>query len=454
MSSKSFDLIVIGAGSGGLAAAKRASSYGAKVAIVEGDKVGGTCVIRGCVPKKLLVYGSHYGDYIKNAKSYGIYLKGYEFESALLLKNIRNEVERLNNLHKGFLEKSGVHLFKGWGEFINEKEVLIKNSHKDLNDISLSAEKILIATGGIPSRPNIPGSSLGWVSDDMFLLEKFPKSITIIGSGFIACEFACILNSLGVEVTQLIRGERLLKNFDNDLSDNLTNQMISKGINLKFNHKVISVIKKDQELKISTNLNNEFLSEGLLFAIGRNPFIDNLGLNKVGINTHQGKISVDKNNMTNIKNIFAIGDVTDRVNLTPVAIEEGRVLSDNLFGMKNRTVNYSFIPKAVFTTPEIAGVGYTEQDAIDKFGESNIVIHKTKFKPMSNALPKGDKICLLKLVVNNDSKKIIGCHMLGESASEIIQMASIAIIMGSTKNDFDKTMALHPTISEEFVTMT
>ncbi len=449
-----FDLIVLGAGSGGLAAAKRAANHGARVAIVEGDRIGGTCVIRGCVPKKLLVYGSQCDEFIMNSSAFGVEVDSSSIDSSVLLANVRKEVDRLNQIHIEMLLKSGVELIRGWGEFAGPNLISVKDSENSLIENQYYAEKILIAVGGKPQRPEIPGSSLGWVSDDMFLQQGFPSKVVIIGAGYIACEFACILNGLGVEVTQLVRGNCLLKGFDNELSYFLQKDMQRKGIDLQFNQSITSLEGAPGNINLKTKEDKYNINcEGVLFATGRSPFLDKLNLDKIGILTEGNHIKVNSSHATNIHDIFAIGDVSGRVNLTPVAIEEGRVLADNLFGSMDRKVNYDFIPKAVFSDPEIASVGISEEEAIKKFGLQNIKTFRSEFRPMSQSLQKSQRRCFLKLIVNRNTDHVLGCHMAGEHSAEIIQMASIAISMGAKKKDFDNTMALHPTVAEEFVTM-
>ena len=450
---RSFDLIVLGAGSGGLAAAKKAASYGASVAIVEGDLVGGTCVIRGCVPKKLLVCGSSLLESISCAKSYGFDFDNLKIKSEVLLANVRKEVQRLNELHEHFLDKANVELVKGWGEFRNSNCVVIKNRKNGEILNELYGEKILVAVGGRPKKPSIQGAFLGWTSDDMFLLERFPKKITIVGAGYIACEFACILQGLGVEVTQLVRGESILRGFDLELSLALTEAMNSKGINLRFGENVSSIKGLPGSLIIRTTKDKAFDSNGLLFATGRKPFLEGLKLEQSGVEIIDNKIKVNSENQTNIPNIFAIGDVTNRINLTPVAIEEGRSLADRIYGNSNRKVNYDLVPYAVFSQPEIASVGMTEENAIQLIGEDNIKLYRSIFRPLSKSIPKKGSKCILKLIVNKNNNKVLGCHMIGDNASEIIQMASVSLMLGAKKSDFDNTMALHPTIAEEFVTM-
>ncbi len=448
-----FDLIVIGAGSGGLAAAKRASSYGAKVAIIEGDAVGGTCVIRGCIPKKLLVYGSLYSDLLKSAKYFGVKVGNTQFNTGDLLSNIREEINRLSKLHTDLLNKSGVKIIRGWARFNCPNSIIIDDNTTSNERKIITGNKILIAVGGKAKKPNIKGSSLGIISDDMFKLNSFPENIIIVGGGYIACEFSSILNGLGSKVIQLVRAKNLLKGFDSELSDSLRENLARKGVEIHFDDSLASIEGKPGDLIVKTNRNKAIRSEALLFATGREPLIDKLCLDKAGIKLNSNSIAVDIDNRTNVENVFAIGDVTNKINLTPVAIEEGRIFADKFYGKKNRIINYSMIPSAVFSQPEIASIGFTEEEAIQEYGESKVKIYKSKFRSLANSLQKNEDYCLLKLVVKKANEKILGCHMLGEHSAEIIQMASIALVMGATKSDFDKTMALHPTIAEEFVTM-
>ena len=446
-----FDLIVVGAGSGGLASAKRAARHGAKVAVIEGDRVGGTCVIRGCVPKKLMVYASLYKDYLDAASCYGVQLGEVEFDSCVLLENVRKEVNRLNELHIELLKKAGVTLFKGWGKLVSNKSVKIFSKNNIQQQIY--GEHILIAVGGKAFLPRIEGSNLSLISDDIFCLKRFPRNIVIVGGGFIACEFSSIMNSLGTNVTQLVRSDNLLRGFDKEITTALIDEFNRKGINIVFSTNVEKVKENLGKLIVETTDNNYYETDQVLFATGRKPSINSLGLEDVGLEVINDAINVDKFNNTNISNIYAIGDVTNRVNLTPVAIDEGRALSDRLFTGKTRYINYELIPKAVFTNPEIASIGLTEEEAFKVYGQNKINIYRSKFRSMSKSLQKKGAKCILKLVVDAKSEEILGCHMFGENASEIIQMASIAIGMKARKSDFDLTMALHPTIAEEFVTM-
>jgi glutathione reductase (NADPH) len=448
-----FDLIVLGAGSGGLAAAKRAASYGARVAIVEGDRVGGTCVIRGCVPKKLLVYGSAYSHLLADAASYGWDVGNVRLDASRLLTNVRAEVDRLNTLHIGFLEKAGVELVRGWGRFSSANTVTV--SAADGSERELHGDRILIAVGGRPHRPEIPGAELGWLSDDMFELETLPDAMVVVGAGFIACEFACILNGLGVQVTQLVRGDHLLRGFDREASEAVRAGMEAEGIEIRFAHSPAAITGQcaPGELSVTTQGGESIACGGVLLATGRRPFLHGLNLEAAGVAVEGHRIPVDADQRTNVPHIHAVGDVTDRICLTPVAVDEGRAFADTVYGHKPRRVDHSLVASAVFSQPELASVGLTEEQAIARCGAEGIRVHRARFRPMSQALPARDPKVLLKLIVEIASGKVLGCHMVGEHAAEIIQMAAIAIGMGATKADFDRTMALHPSVAEEFVTM-
>ena len=448
-----FDLIVLGAGSGGLAAAKRAALHGARVAIVEGDRVGGTCVIRGCVPKKLLVYGSAYRHLLADAASYGWKINAVQPDSATLLANVRAEVDRLNTLHIGLLEKAGVELLRGWGRFSGPTSLVVTAA--DGSEQELHAKRILIAVGGRPHRPEIPGAELAWLSDDLFELERFPERVVVVGAGFIACEFAGILNGLGVQVTQLVRGDHLLRGFDREASEAVRAGMEAEGVEIRFAHSPAAITGQcaPGELSVTTQSGESIACGGVLLATGRRPFLHGLNLEAAGVAVEGYRIPVDGDQCTNVAGIYAVGDVTDRINLTPVAVDEGRAFADTVYGHRPRQVDHSLVASAVFAQPELASVGLTEEQAIERCGIDGIKLHRARFRPMSQALPaRGPKV-LLKLIVETASNKVLGCHMVGEHAAEIIQMAAIAIGMGATKADFDRTMALHPSVAEEFVTM-
>jgi len=449
-----FDLIVIGAGSGGLAAAKRSARHGAKVAIVEADRVGGTCVIRGCVPKKLLVYGSEYKELFRDAKSFGWEASEPKLHSNILLQNVRNEVNRLNRLHINLLAQANVELISGMASFSDSHTIQV-------GDKNYSAKNILIAVGGKPTRLQIPGGSLGWVSDDLFEQQSLPKSIVIIGAGYIACEFACILAGLGVSVTQIVRGNSILKGFDNELVLAVQSEMIEAGININFGctpelieHHGQGYIISCASMGSEANTSTIFEADALLQATGRLANLADLQLAAAGVLHEFNRIFVNQSQQTNINHIYAVGDVTNRVNLTPVAVDEGRAVADRLFASGNRIVNHELIDTAVFNKPELASIGLSEEAAIKSFGSDAVKVYRAKFRSLQQALPARGPRCILKLIVDIKTYRIIGCHMVGSHAAEIIQMAAISIGMGATKKDFDNTMALHPSISEEFVTMT
>ena len=451
----SFDLIVIGAGSGGLAAAKRAASYGAKVAILEGDRVGGTCVIRGCVPKKLLVYGSAYGHHLADAASYGWILEGaatpFRCDTALLLAHVRAEVDRLNQLHIGGLQKSGVQLISGWGRFEDPHHLLVTD--RSGGSRRLRGERILIAVGGRPQRPSIPGAELGWVSDDLFELTTFPESVVVVGAGYIACEFAGILRGLGVAVTQLVRGDHLLRGFDREASAVVLEGMVAEGIDVRFGQRPAAMEGEPGNLSLKTDSGAVYGCGGVLLATGRRPFLEGLNLEAAGVEHASGRIPVDAEQRTNVAHLYAVGDVTDRINLTPVAVDEGRAFADSVYGNRPRQVDYSLVASAVFTQPELASVGLGEEEALERYGSEGVTVHRARFRSMAQALPQRGGKVLLKLVVETGSGRILGAHMVGDHSAEIIQMAAIALGMGATKADFDRTMALHPSVAEEFVTM-
>lgn len=453
-----FDLIVLGAGSGGLAAAKRAVRHGARVAIAEGDRVGGTCVIRGCVPKKLLVYGAQARHQLQDAPSYGLHVEAVRSDVSELLERVRSEVDRLNLRHRQMLSEAGVELLQGWGRFTAPDRIGLSATPGGPIERELGAARILIAVGGQPIRPSIPGAEHTWLSDDMFLQETYPDQVVVVGAGFIACEFACILRGLGVSVTQVVRGSRLLRGFDHELAHAVLTGMQDSGIQVLFDrtvHAVDRVSPDDPSAGLTVELSDgrRLPCGGVLMATGRRPRLEGLGLEIAGVAVDRGRVLVDADQATSVPHIHAVGDVTDRINLTPVAIDEGRAYADSVFGGRPRQVNHDLVATAVFSDPELASVGLSEQAAIERFGEEAVTVHRARFRSMSRALPASGHRCLLKLVLQREGGRVLGCHMVGEHAAEIIQMAAIAVGMGATKADFDRTMALHPSVSEEFVTM-
>ena len=423
------------------------------MAIVEGDRVGGTCVIRGCVPKKLLVYGSQMADHMEEVDSYGVHVSEVSIDSARLLTNVRQEVDRLNALHIDFLANAGVTLIRGWARFEDDHHIVVSSEPGGAPDHRLRAERVLIGVGGRPQRPQIKGAELGWVSDDMFLLDRFPDRVVVVGAGFIACEFSGILSGLGVEVTQLVRRDHLLRGFDRELSTVVQEGMVEKGVDVRFSVSPEAIEGSRGDLLVRTDQGDSIACGGVLLATGRRPFLNGLNLEAAGVAIEGHRIPVDADQCTNVPHVFAVGDVTDRICLTPVAVDEGRAFADSIYGGSPRQVNHELVASAVFSQPELATVGLSEEDAIERHGADGVVIHRARFRSMAQALPKRGPRCLLKLVVEASTDRVLGCHMVGEHAAEIIQMAAIAVGMGATKADFDRTMALHPTVSEEFVTM-
>jgi glutathione reductase (NADPH) len=444
-----FDLFVIGAGSGGIATARRAAEYGAKVGVAEYDRLGGTCVNRGCIPKKLMVYASHFPELFTDAEGYGWSAVKSELDWPKMMADVNGEVTRLNGIYKGMLDKSKVEIVQGRAKFIDHHTVQV-------GDRTITAERILIAVGGIPVRPNIPGIEHAIVSDDIFNLPTQPKRMVILGGGYIGSEFACILNGLGTEVTQILRQDLILRGFDEDLRSAVQAGMIQHGVKIISQIQDISIAKTNTG--VAVNVTNKdgtstILADAVsLAALGRKPNTDNLGLENVDVKTHNGAILVDANNRTNVENIYAVGDCTDIIQLTPVAIGEGRAFADTMYGNKPRQMSYADIPTAIFTTPEAATVGLTEAEAREMHGDA-IKIYRSSFRPMYYVLPNKQEKTLMKLVVCTDTDRVVGAHMVGDHAAEIIQGVAIAVKMGATKADFDATVGIHPSSAEEFVTM-
>jgi glutathione reductase (NADPH) len=443
-----FDLFVIGAGSGGIASARRAAEYGAKVGIAEFDRLGGTCVNRGCIPKKLMVYASRFPDHFAEAQGYGWSSVQSTFDWTKMITAVDQELDRLNGVYQRMLDNSKVQLFRGYARFIDPHTI-------EIGDTKVTADKVLIAVGGHPIKPDIPGMEYTIVSDDMFLLTEQPKRIVIIGGGYIGVEFACIMQGLGSEVTQIIRRERILRGFDEDIRSSVQEAMEKHGIRIVTNSTPIAIKKISDGLKVS--LQNGDISEVVvadavgLAATGRKPNIEKLGLENASVEVNNGAIAVDKYSQTSCENIYAVGDCTDRINLTPVAINEGRAFADTHFGGKSRIMSYENIPSAVFSTPEAATVGLTEAEAKEKYGDDAIKIYRARFRSTYYTLAGKDEKTMMKLVVETATDKVLGAHMVGEGAAEIIQGVAIAVKMGAKKSDFDATVAIHPTAAEEFV---
>ena len=453
MTSYDYDLFVIGAGSGGVRAARIAANHGAKVAVAEEYRVGGTCVIRGCVPKKLLVYAARFHGEFQDARGFGWTLDEPNFSWPALIANKDREIDRLENAYRSNLQRSKVTIIATRAVLDDRHTVrLIKENR------TVTAKTILIATGGWPYLPTMPGSEHAITSNEAFHLEHLPASIVIVGGGYIAVEFASIFNGLGVATTLVYRGEKILRGFDDDLRDDLTAAMQKRGIDVRTGATPTAISQLgataagQKKLQVALSNGRHIETGGIMFATGRNPNTNALGLDKAGVALGpKSEIKVDAQSRTNVDNIYAVGDVTDRVNLTPVAIREGHAFADTVFGKSAWSADHSLVPTGVFSEPEIGTVGLAEHEARAKFGA--VDIYKTRFRPMKYTLAGRDERMLMKLVVDAASQKVLGCHVLGPDAAEMIQMAAIAIRMGATKIDFDRTMALHPSAAEELVTL-
>lgn len=439
-----YDLFVIGAGSGGLAAAKQAASYGAKVAIAEESDLGGTCVNRGCVPKKLMVYASEFSHKFKTAADYGWSPVSSSFNWSEFIAQKNQEIGRLNGIYDNSLAAAGVSLFRGHVTFIDEHTLSVAQR-------KITAAKILIAVGAKPRKPEIPGIEEAITSDEIFHLAQQPGRLAIVGGGYIGTEFACIMNGLGSQVTLIIRHDRILNGFDEDLRTGIQAGMQQRGIRIVCNKEVEKIEGVSTGLKV-TLPDDSMTVNTVLAATGRIPNLSNLGCEKAGVKIANGAISVDAESRTSQPHIFAVGDCTDRRNLTPVAIAEGRAFADSEFGDRPRTMNYKFIPSAVFSQPQAATVGMTEAEARSQLGEA-VKIYRSQFKPLYYSLTQQEEKTLLKLVVNSQTDRVLGAHMVGEHAAEIIQMLAVALKMGASKSDLDATIGIHPSTAEEFVTM-
>lgn len=440
-----YDYFVIGAGSGGTRSARIAAGHGAKVGIAEGRHFGGTCVNVGCVPKKLLSYASDYGPAFEDAKGFGWEVSKPIFNWQTLIDNKNKEINRLNNIYKTMLQKSGADVFEENAHFVDEHTLQV-------GDKTITADKILIATGGKPRHPKYDGAEHAIVSDDAFFLPQLPEHIVIEGGGYIGVEFAHIFHGLGVKVTIIHRGNQILRGFDQDMRDFLAKEMEKQDITLILESNITKIKKNNDKFTVKTDKNHEIDCDLVFSAIGRIANTENLGLKELGIELKfNGAICANEQFQTNIPHIYAVGDVIDRLELTPVALAEGHALADTLFNKKNRDVSYNFIPTAIFSHPPIGTVGLTEQEAKDK-GHS-IEVFLSDFKPMRHTLSGRDERTLMKLIVDKETDIVLGAHMCGLDAPEIMQGIGIALKMGATKADFDATIGIHPTSAEEFVTM-
>jgi glutathione reductase (NADPH) len=442
------DLFVIGGGSGGVRAARIAAGYGARVMIAEEYRMGGTCVIRGCVPKKLMVYASHISHEIEDAAGYGWTIPTATFDWPILIANKDKEIARLEAIYTSNVEKSGAQVIKARAVFEDAHTLRLSDGK------TIRAKYILIATGGAPNHGKaIPGIEHVISSNEVFHLSALPKRILIQGGGYIALEFACIFAGLGSDVTVVYRGDNILRGFDDDVRDHVRTEMEKNGITVLTGCTVDKVEKHGEEFTSHLSNGSSIASDKVMFAIGRHPNVANLGLEKAGvaINPKNGGVAVDEFSRTSVPNIYAIGDVTHRFNLTPVAIREGHAFADTVFGKRTVKVDHANIPTAVFTQPQVGTVGLTEAQARAQF--ATVDVYKTTFRPLKATLSGSESRYLMKLIVDAASDQVVGCHIVGSDAAELTQVIAIAIKMRATKADFDATIALHPTSAEELVTM-
>ncbi len=446
MASYDYDFFVIGAGSGGTRASRIAAAHGARVAVAEDRYLGGTCVNVGCVPKKLLVYGSHFSEEFEDAARFGWTVEPRGHDWPTLIANKDAEIARLNGIYKRLIEGAGARIYDARAELVDAHTL-------DVGGDIVTAETILVAVGGWPSVPDIPGKEHIVTSNEAFHLETLPERIVVVGGGYIAVEFAGIFHGLGRHVTQLYRGPLFLRGFDDDCREFLAEEMLKKGLDLRFNSVVECITKQpDGHFVLDLHGGETLDCDLVMYATGRHPNTHGLGLEKAGVETDEnGAIVIDETWQTSAPNIYAIGDVTDRIQLTPVAIAEGHALADRLYNKTNRTVGYDYVASTVFSQPNLGTVGLTETEARAKYGA--VDIYKSAFQPMKHTISGRDERSLMKLVVDRKSDRVVGLHMVGPDAGEIVQGFAVALKAGATKAVFDATIGIHPTAAEEFVTM-
>ncbi len=440
-----FDLFTIGAGSGGVAGTRRAGAYGARTAICEELRIGGTCVLRGCVPKKLLVYGAQFADGFADAAGFGWTVPPAEFDWPSLIAAKDKEIGRLSQIYVNMLNNAKVEIFEARGIVVDPHTVEVGGKR-------YTAENIMIAVGGWPETPNIPGIEHVISSNEALDLPALPKRVVIVGGGYIAVEFAGIFQTLGSEVIEIIRRDRVLRGFDEDIRAYLGEEMRVRGVDIRGGTEIARVDKAASGYTVTTTDGGKIETDCVMYATGRAPNTKGLGLAEIGVEMDRnGAIKVDEWQRTSVKSIYAVGDVTDRINLTPVAIGEGRAIAETLYNNNPIRMDHRDVPSAVFSQPPIGTVGLTEDEARKQYGE--IDIYQTRFKPMKNTLSGRDERTFMKLVVDAKSDRVIGCHMLGPDAPEIIQGLAVAIKCGATKKQFDATVGIHPSAAEEFVTL-
>jgi glutathione reductase (NADPH) len=440
-----YDLVTIGAGSGGVRASRMAAQMGAKVAICEESRVGGTCVIRGCIPKKLLVYGAHFADDFEDAASYGWTLPTPSFDWPALIAAKDKEIDRLNGIYLNILKTNGVELLEG-------RAVLADPHTVEVAGRRITAANILIATGGWPTMPKLPGIEHAITSNEALDLKALPKRIAIVGGGYIAVEFAGIFNGLGAQVTEIIRADKLLRGFDEDLRGVIGEEMTKKGIEILTGTQVDAIEKTAEGYRLKLDKGEALTVDAVMYATGRAPMTGGIGLAEAGIQiSKSGAVAVDGYSRSSVPHIFAVGDVTDRINLTPVAIKEGAAVAMTLFGGTPTEADHKDVPSAVFSQPPIATVGLNEAEARTAHGDIDVYV--SSFRPLKFTLTERQEKTFMKLIVERAAGRVVGCHMLGMDAAEIIQGFAVAIKCGATKAQFDATVGIHPSAAEEFVTM-
>ena len=445
MSRYDFDLFTLGAGSGGVRATRLAAQFGARAAVAEVGDLGGTCVNVGCIPKKLFVYASHFSEDFVDAGAYGWTVGKRTFDWNTLIANKNREIKRLNDVYRNVLDSNGVQIMEGRAEILDPHTVRV-------GERRFTAEYLLVATGGWPERPTFPGSEHTITSNEAFHLKKLPERLIIVGGSYIAVEFSGIFHGMGTKVTQLYRGPLFLRGFDNDVRETLAKEMLKKGVDLQFDTNVVKIEKDTQGLRVSLTNGEVQEVDEVLFAIGRAPSTANIGLGEAGVDLDEaGAVVVDEFSRSSVPSIYAIGDVTNRINLTPVAIREGIAIANTLFDQNPTRPDHTDVPTCVFSQPSLGTVGLTEEEARERYPE--IDVYLSKFRPLKHSLTGREEQTLMKLVVDRESDRVVGCHMVGPDAGEIIQGLAIAVKCRATKAQFDATVGIHPTGAEEFVTM-
>jgi glutathione reductase (NADPH) len=443
------DLFVIGGGSGGVRAARMAAQRGARVVLAEAAALGGTCVNVGCIPKKLYSYAAHFADDFRDAKGFGWHVGETRFDWDVLKANRAAEILRLNGVYQKLLVNAGARILNGWATLVDAHTVQVRTAE---GSERFRSRHVLVATGGRPSVPDIPGREHVVTSDSMFDLQPFPRRLVVVGGGYIACEFASIFNGLGSTVVQLYRGDQILRGFDEDVRRFAAQEMRKHGVDLRTHCEVLVIGKTESGLLVTLSDGSTLVADTVLYATGRVPNVANMGLETVGVaQGKNGAIQVDAHYQTSVPSVHALGDVIDRVQLTPVALGEAMVLADRLFGDGRRSLGYDFIPTAVFTHPNVGTVGYTETEARERFGR--VAIYRSEFKGLKHTLSGNAERTLMKLVVDASTDRVIGLHMVGADAGEIVQGFAVAMKAGATKAVFDATVGIHPTAAEELVTM-